>query len=299
MHCAYADSLSEYGEPCHLKNSDCWILVSPIINISDLPVYDARSCYPLFSCRYWSLIPQDLEVLENKLVSLMVVTDPFGDYNTSVLQKCFPDLFRPYKNHYVIDLTLSPDKNISEHHARNVRKAKDKIHVDHVGYPLDYLHEWNILYSNLIVRHGIKGIAAFSARSFEKQLQVPGLEMFRATYNRETVGIMLMFEQGNVGYYHLSAYNEMGYKYRASYALIAYIIEYYSTRLRWISLGAGAGIHDNQNDGLTRFKKGWATETRTTYIGGRIFNRVLYNELVRDRGLTGNSFFPLYRQGEI
>ncbi len=295
LHQSYAVSLAEFGMPRHLPCCDGWILVSPISGTS---AYDARGCYPLFTCRNWPGLCSDLEDLGGELVSLVLVTDPFGDYEPGMLAGCFPDLFRPYKEHYVTDLTLPLMDNISRHHARNLRKAQSVVQVEHCPDPLIFATQWTELYSRLILRHNILGISAFSAVSLRRQLQVPGLEMFRAFYNGETVGIMLMYVQGEVGYYHLAAYSETGYKLRASYALVAHILDFFAPSLRWISLGAGAGLHGDPSDGLTRFKRSWATDTRLAYICGRIFKPVLYHELARKRGLTGKDYFPLYRKGE-
>jgi hypothetical protein len=299
LHPAYADALAEFGTPRYLKHSGGWVLVSSIENSIGLQAYDARGCYPLFACCRWSSLFQDLEDIKNDLVSLVLVSDPFGDYSPSLLRECFPDLFKPYKEHYVIDLSTSPGKNISDHHTRYIRKAKKVVSVEHCTRPTEYLHQWVSLYTNLVRRHNIRGISAFSENSFRKQLQIPGLEMFRAIYDGKTVGIMLIFLQGNVGYYHLSAYSEEGYKHGVSFALLSYIIEYFGSRLRWINLGAGAGIYENQNDGLTRFKRGWTSNTIPVYICGRIFNRSLYNKLTREHGGNGKDFFPLYRKDVI
>ena len=298
MHPCYAQSLSEFGTPYHLQHSDGWVLMSPIDKSLKPRFFDARGCYPLFTCRNWSSLPKDLQAMKNDLVSIILVTDPFGDYNASFLKECFPDLFRPYKEHYIIDMSLPYEKSISNHHMRNIRKAQKEVQVEYCNDPLEYEQQWTHLYTNLVRHHDIRGIAAFSASTFHRQLKVPGLEMFRAVYKGETVGIIIMIVQGNVGYYHLSAYSNTGYLCKASYALFNYILQHYSSRLCCINLGGGHGVQSDGSDGLTRFKKGWATGTRTAYICGRIFNRPLYQELVCTRGLTDNKFFPQYRKWE-
>jgi hypothetical protein len=63
--------------------------------------------------------------------------------------------------------------------------------------------------------------------------------------------------------------------------------------VRWMALGAGAGTENDGSDGLTRFKRGWATETRTVYLCGRIFQQSTYAALVGAQAST--SFFPAYR----
>ena len=102
----YAISLSEFGQPRFLPMSEGWIQERLIQNSSQK---DARAMYPLFSCNKWTHLPQDLDVLQQDsgLVSLVIVTDPFGDYDEGLLHYCFPDLVRPFKRHYLVDM-ISP-----------------------------------------------------------------------------------------------------------------------------------------------------------------------------------------------
>jgi hypothetical protein len=50
---------------------------------------------------------------------------------------------------------------------------------------------------------------------------------------------------------------------------------------------------------LSRFKRGWATGTRTAYFCGRIFDRANYREITRASGCMATDYFPAYRQGEF
>jgi hypothetical protein len=110
----------------------------------------------------------------------------------------------------------------------------------------------------------------------------------------------LWFVQGDVGYYHLGAYSPPGYEMRASFALFQFAIEYFSVSgLRWLSIGAGAGVGSGETDGLTRFKKGWSTGTRTAYFCGRIFDNVKYQEIVSTKDIPATDYFPAYRLGEF
>jgi hypothetical protein len=160
--------------------------------------------------------------------------------------------------------------------------------------------EWTNLYATLIKRHRIKGLAAFSADSFALQLQVPGLSLFCARHNGEIVGMTLWYSHGAAGYYHLGAYSERGYDLGASFALFWYALEYFAgSGLLWLNLGAGAGLKDEASDGLGRFKRGWATGTRTAYLCGRIFDPERYAALTNvQRGATSD-YFPAYRKGEF
>lgn len=295
-HPGYAASLAEFGNPRALPRSNGWLLERPI---AATPYRDAMGCYPLFACRDWSQLDLDLEELSDDLVSVAIVADPFGDHDEAQLRKCFPTLVTAYKEHLVTDLSQSPESLVAPQHRRKARKALEQLDIERVEDPTLFGDEWIILYANLIQRHGIRGLTAFSANSLKSQLAVPGISMFRAIRNNETVGMTLWYTDRDVAYYHLGAYSDLGYKLEASFALFWRALEYFSSeRLRWLDLGAGAGI-SAKADGLTRFKRGWATGTRTAYFCGRILDQSKYDDVMRTRNVTATNYFPAYRKGEF
>ncbi len=292
-HPDYAYALSEFGTPFELPRSRGMLLRRPIPGSS---LCDAMGSYPIFCCSEWSQLQSDLEDLSDDLVSVALVADPFGDHNEHLLQSCFPDVARPFKEHFVIDLTKPFRKYFSDHHRRNVKKAIAVLNVDRCEIPVNFLTEWDCLYSGLICRHGITGIAAFSQQSFARQLVVPGIEAFRAVWEDRTVGMLLCYVQGNIGYYHLGAYSPKGYELNASFALFERAITFFAdVGLRWLDLGAGAGVEANTEDGLTRFKRGWASGTKKAYFCGRVLNRQAYSVLTAGCHITADNYFPSYR----
>ena len=282
LHHRYAESLAEFGTSRQLIRSGGWVLER---EIPDASYTDVMGIYPLFCCRDWSGLGEDIKELDN-LVSLALVADPLGNYERSDLDACF-DLVKPFKEHFIVDLG---NVQICKHHRRNIREAKISVYVELCLRPLEWLDDWGWLYGELVERHSIRGIARFSRTSFSRQLQVPGLVMFRAMHEDEVVGMVLWFVQGDVGYYHLGASSEKGYKLKASFALFQEAIEYFDGSLRWLNLGAGAGVR-SEEDGLTRFKRGWTNRTKTAYLCGKILNHEVYQEL--------SAFFPAYRKWAI
>lgn len=296
LHPAYAHCLAEFGTPRCLPTSGAWILTRFISSDS---ARDAMGCYPIFSCPDWSGLSSDLQRLDD-LVCISVVTDPFGDYDLSLLRECFPDLVRPFKQHFVVDLHADPRDFLSPHHRRNVQKSLRSVHVMRCEDPASYAAEWIALYSHLIRRHAIRGIPAFSEVALRRQLEVPGLYLFRAALDDKAAGMILFMVHGNVAYYHLGAYSEAGYHTRASYALFSTALEFFhASPIRWLSLGAGEGLRDEGETGLTRFKRGWSTGTRLAYLCGRILDHDAYARLVEQKDARNADYFPAYRKGEF
>ena len=296
-HSRYAASLAEYGTPRSLPRSNGWILERQIPGLAD---HDGIGCYPLFCCADWTTLGSDLDELGGDLVSLCLVADPFGEYDPEKLRKWFPDIMLPFKKHFVVDLTRSPDSFVAENHRRNARKARQVVEVAACAEPSLFAEDWITLYQTLVCRHSIRGFAAFSREAFEMQLTVPGIVALRAVSQGETVGMTLWYVQGDVGYYHLGAYSERGYSLRSSFALFWFAIEYFTQRgLTWLNLGGAAGVNPSDGDGLARFKRGWATGDRAAFLCGRIFDADRYSQILRAKGIVSPHFFPAYRQGEI
>jgi hypothetical protein len=296
-HPLYAFSLQEFGQPKELSFCGGWMLER---QISGTPYKDAIGCYPLFACGDWLQISHDLEDMRTDLVSVALVADPFGNYDEALLRRNFEDVVIPFKQHFIIDLSKPLSKFASKHHIRYAKKALSQLHIEKCENPAQLIDCWVSLYNNLINRHQINGISAFSKTSFLKQLSVPGINVFRAIYEDKTVGMILWYTRNDVGYYHLAAYNSDGYDHRASFALFWFVIEYFADMgLKWLNLGGGAGIANDGTDGLSMFKRGWSTGTRTTYFCGRILNREKYTEITKFRGTVDTDFFPAYRKGEF
>ena len=124
--------------------------------------------------------------------------------------------------------------------------------------------------------------------------------MFCASVDDVIVGLHLWYECGEVAYGHLGATSVQGYEHMASYALYWHALEYFRERVRWLELGGAAGVSDTEpTGGLHRFKGGWATGTRPTFLCGRILQPRAYERLATERGVADSTYFPAYRSGEF
>lgn len=258
-------------------------------------------CYPLFSCSDWRLLEQDFRTLSDDIIALSLVTDPFGNWDESLLKSTFTTLCKPYKQHFVTDLSIPTTTFVSSHHQRNARKSLAKLSVETVMYPdEECLNTWCAMYENLAAKHVITGPTSFSRSIFRGMMDIPGLIILRACNDVSTVGMLLWYVHGDVAYYHLGAYSQQGYTLKASFALFDAAIKYFSQAgVRWLNLGAGAGISGSGDDGLSRFKEGWSTGTKPVFFCGQIFNRSAYDQLVAAKHAETANYFPAYRAGEF
>jgi hypothetical protein len=294
-HPAYAKSLSGFGEPYELPASGGWLLRR---GIPDSTNFDAMGCYPLFCCQNWSRLADDLRDFHGNLVSVSLVADPFGDCDEALLRRTF-DHVRPFKTHFVVDLQKPLASYSSARHRKFARRAQRSLAIEVCANPLSQLDNWCALYDQLIQRHEIRGLRAFSREAFAGQLAVPGMVMFRADCGGETVGLDLWYVQGEVAQGHLAATSPRGYELGAAYGLKLAVIEHFKDQVRWLNLGGAAGMDKNANDGLTAFKRGWASDTRTAWFCGRILQPERYQELLRAPDRPVPDYFPAYRAGEF
>ena len=249
--------------------------------------------YPLFTCPNWSGLADDLDDLRTGALSVVLVADPLADIGEAGLRGAFPDRFVALKRHQVRDLEAA--HTLPSHHRRHVRRASRAIEVEVCPDPTRYLDDWTRLYAGLAARHGLVGIRAFSRSAFRRQLELPGLLAVRAERGGETVGMALWFEEAPRAYYHLAAYSPDGYDVSASYALFAAALDQLrELGVRWVDLGGAAGT-DSRDDGLTRFKRGWATDERPAHLCGRVLDRVAYDRLAERHDTR---WFPAYRAGD-
>jgi hypothetical protein len=295
LHPDYAASLAEFGRPRHLPAAGGFILERPIAGSDRC---DAMGSYPLFSCHDWSRLALDLADLCEELIALTLVADPFGPYTPTDLRRCFGDVMIPFKEHFVADLR-GRDPRVSRHHRYYARRSLAKVRVERCDEPPHHLQEWTALYGTLVERHGLRGIRAFSPAAFARQLTIPGLVMFRATFEGSAVGAHLWYVQGDVAYSHLAASSPRGYDLMTSYALYSAALEHFTGVVSWIDWGAGAGGGVRTDGGLHRFKQGWSTGTRTAYLCGRIFDPQRYARICEATGTPPGRYFPAYREGEF
>jgi hypothetical protein len=251
-------------------------------------------------CLRWDQLPADLAAPGSRWVTLVLVTDPFAELDPAHLATGF-DFVKPFKCHFVADLTTPFAEALNKHHRYYVKKSLKEIETEVCDQPRRYLREWIGLYDNLVQKRGIRGLRAFSAWSFEQQLGIPGMVLILGRQRGEIIGAHLVAIQGDVAYSHLAAFSAVGYQLNAAYAIYWATLEYLTARhVRYLDLGGAPGLDpDAPADGLTLFKRGWSRTTRLVYLCGRVLDPDRYAELCRLKGAEATDYFPAYRAGEF
>jgi hypothetical protein len=291
----YAYSLAEFGEPIHLPRCDGYLLKR---KIPGTPYFDAIGSYPLFFCRDWSQLCNDLGDLPQEIISASFVADPFGHYSPMDLEDCL-EVVNPFKVHYIVDLEKPMEAIGSKHHRKAARQSLENIRVEICSKPAEFAEKWTEIYQTLALRHNIHGIRAFSRAAFKQQLAMPEIEVLLAYLGDEVIGAQLYFIQDKVVHCHLGAVSDHGYKEGAFYAMDCQSYSHFAGRAKWLDLGGGTGFSGSGLDGLSLYKKGWSTKTRPVYFCGKIINQEVYEDLAPLQGQEETNYFPAYRLGEF
>lgn len=244
-------------------------------------------------CDDWRPLGKELG-RTSSLVSTVFVADPGVD--GKLLRTIEFDVFRPLRKNVVVELSTDWWSQVRKKHRRECRRALREVDVSVLRPPFSsaIIATWTKLYSDFVLRKQVVGAAAFSARCLEKQLDVPGSVLFVAQADGRPCGAAHWYDSGQEAFYHLAATSEEGLRRSASYALMSCALEYFSGMVDIAFLGGGLSPSGDLNDGLGRFKRGWSSDSRVSYLCGIIGNRRQYENLSSSEDVA-SGYFPNYR----
>ena len=200
----------------------------------------------------------------------------------------------PFKTHLLVD--YGREIEFTKHHrgqgAPRAGKGGDQ------GRALaDHIDAWGGLYDNLIDRHEIGGLSAFSRAAFARLAEVDGLTAVAAFADGEMVSMHLWVANPatRIGYSLLAATSAQGYRLSAAYAVNDVSLRELAG-LACVNLGGGAGLQAEE-DGLTYFKRGFSNAEAQAYFCAAILDEARYAALSGGPARPAIPF-PAYRFGD-
>jgi hypothetical protein len=285
---AYASVFQDVAEPLWVPAWGAHVLTREIPGGGGR---DAIGVYPLAVFGPEADLRPGLAYLrEQGLVSVGLTPDPATAPPVAELSAAF-GLCVPFKTHFVVD--YGREVRFSKHHRYEVKKALRQVSVAVVALG-DHLEAWCGLYAELAERHEIGGLSAFSPAAFERLAKVEGLTVLGAFADGVLVSMHLWITDpaSGHGYSLLAASSAEGYRRSAAYAVYDASIRLFAD-LKTLNLGGGAGLAAVE-DGLTRFKKGFANAEAQAHFCGAVLDEARYAEL--SGGVTMPATpFPAYR----
>lgn len=163
-HARYAQAFFEVGPPRQLAGCKGWVIERTIPNCH---ARDAMGCYPLFCCRHWTKLAEDLTALRGQYVSIVLVTDPFGPLGQSQLREIF-DHVLAFKEHFVARLADPLESIVSRKRYQAARKALERLTIEVIDPPSRALGDWMPLYSESVRRHKVQRLKVLSQGRWRK-----------------------------------------------------------------------------------------------------------------------------------
>lgn len=285
---AYADSLSHLGGVVPVPEWGGFVLSREIPGGGQ----DAAGTYPIAVLAEDADWAAGLERLRRlRFVSVTLVVGPTHRWQIQDLRRCF-QVVNPFKTHYLRRNHLP--FAYGKHHRYEVRRALGRMVVGEFALG-NHLDDWTALQAKLAWRHNLGSIHAFPRRHFELLGRMSGVTAMGAWMEGTLVSAHLWVSDGRYVHSHLAASSEEGYRARASYAVYDQSIRRFSGA-ELVNLGGGAGLRDDPEDGLVRFKRGFSNDASPAYLCGAVLDEARYDNLIRQRDGRGNRhFFPAYR----
>lgn len=218
----------------------------------------------------------------------------------------FKSIFEIEYNRDTIAMSLESEKIIWDAiHSKcknMIRKAeKNNIQII-IKEKIDYkeIKEFYNLYKNTMMKNNAADYYLFSEKFFINTFELlrGNVKLANAVYENKIIASAIILEYGEYMHYHFSG-SDSDYKKLAATNLLLYKVALYGCKkgLKYFHLGGG---YLGNDDSLFKFKESFnKNEKYKFYIGKKIYNQEIYNELVNKRkeslkGLNYN-FFPLYR----
>lgn len=191
-------------------------------------------------------------------------------------------------------------KNISSKCRNMIRKAqKNTVDIIVSENKVD-LHEFIEIYTNTMIKNNALDYYFFDKTFFENtyELLKGNIKIFKAIYEDKCISSALILSYGEYIHYHFSG-SDMNYGNLAANNLLLYEAAMWGLRngFKYFHLGGG---YSGNDDSLFKFKKSFAkNENKKFYIGKKIHNQKIYDELVniqtKNKGNINGDYFPKYR----
>jgi len=284
---AYAQAFGHHYRAVHVPAWQTYMLID---RIAGSGYRDATFCYPYSALNPGSNLRDGLEQIKSTgAVSVVLMPDPLYGPPAESMARVF-SVKIPFKTNYLIDFQLP--LRISKHHRYEIRRSQKACEM-RVAALSDVLPEWLELYALLTRRHQIDGITRFSNEYFSAIAQMDSFVAIVAESRGCIIAASLWSRFQDIVTNHLGASSEKGYEVGASYAIYAAALELFGDA-KTINLGGASGLRVSPDDGLARFKRGFANREIATTVYGEILRPDVYWRLSALAG-RGEEFFPAYR----
>jgi len=256
------------------------------INETYSDIFSAEHGGPIFNTNNKDFIKEFFDKFkefckENNIVSEFCRLNPFNEHKKEITKELNGEII---KDTVIADLTkeltIIPDR------MKKIEKAKEVLEIKENKNP-ELFYE---MYSSTMERLNASKRFIHSLEFFEKLFKQEDVKVFTAYFEEKPVASILLIHFGENVHTFLSCSYEENYN---ANDLLKYHALIWAKEEGYKKYNLGGGLKDN--DSLYQYKSTFSNQTTPRCIYKRIFNKEVYDELVKNNPQEDSNFFPAYR----
>lgn len=192
-----------------------------------------------------------------------------------------------------VDLNVGKEERWASYSSNTRYKIKKARHLEFKVFDSvsdDDIFNFYKIYIQTMNKNSADKFYFFSEKYFKDLLSLKNTKLFLAFDDNHTVVSGAIFiESEFLVSYHLGAKNYNINIVGSNYFLFDRIFDFYSEQGKLYAL-LGGGRTSNPDDSLLKFKRKFSKITKPFYIGGKIYNKDIYNKLCSIKNFNNNRF---------
>lgn len=235
-----------------------------------------------------AIINQSIKANQRNIIAEFIRFNPYYPYTKYF--KNIIDFFDKAKD--IIEVATDSDIRMKNYSPRLKTKLRKSLKLLTIEKSND-LNTFKTLYRQTMLRNNADNFYYFSDKYFDALIRMEDSLMLSALFENEICAMGIFLFDKICGYYHLGANAQISINNNLN--AMGAIFETFFQIANKKSIKKcilGGGRNNDNNDSLFIFKKQFATSIIPFYIGGKIYNKDIFNELKKD-----NDMFLSYRGG--
>jgi len=228
---------------------------------------------------------------KENIIAEFIRFHPFNNF--PIMYKNFLD-FTLYDRDIVIKTIKNNVIDSYKSKVRNIIKNANKKLVIQESLDLD---NFIVLYNKTMKKNNADKFYFFTKEYYKNLLNNNFAKLYEVIYQNEIIAMGFFMFGKDIVHYHLSANSEISYSLNANYALLDHVFNKTNSLNKNICL-LGGGTTSSKEDSLFKFKKKFSNEIKPFYIGGKIYNKEIYNKYIKlweEQSSRDINYFLKYR----
>lgn len=217
------------------------------------------------------------ECNQERIIAEFLRFHPFNDFPMQ-----HPEFFNMLihdRNVIYVDLSLSQEQRWSEYssNTRNIlRRAAEKLTFSQTNDLSTFIK----LYHDTMKKNSAESFYFFDDTYFQKLLEFKKSNLYTIMDHQTHLSSGFFLFGKEFAHYHLSANNYAHKQYNANYLMLENLFEEAKKRGMFYFV-LGGGRTNQEDDALLKFKQKFSKLTKPFYIGGKIYNKSIYDRYVK------------------